>query len=146
MTSMRPLLVSGLLLLAVGCSGGNGSGDAGTGTDGTAADGTNERSMIDTCEGISTEYASAITKAEECTLGAAQQCMKSVIGSFFCQCHVFVNGNTDTLAAIGARFTAAGCQRVCNGSCAMEVAASCRADSTSSTGARCLPALPDGGP
>src|SRR5258706_14822096 len=105
---MRSFLVLGLLFLPVGCSEGNENGDARTGTDGTS-----EQSMVDLCESISTAYASAITEAEECTLGAAQQCMKSVVGSFFCQCHVLVNGGTDTLAAIRARFDAAGCRSMC---------------------------------
>ena len=91
------------------------------------------------------EYESALMKAEECTLGGPSQCTKSVIGSFYCECMVFVNGDTDTLASISAHFNANGCRGVCTGSCAIESVASCQVDSTSSTGARCLRVL-NGGP
>jgi hypothetical protein len=104
------------------------------------------QSMVDACESISTQYESALMKAEECVLGGPSQCTRSVIGDFYCQCMVFVNGDTDTLATISGRFKAAGCQSGCRGLCAREVPASCQADSTSSTGGRCLSVQPDGGP
>lgn len=115
------------VLLVVGCSGG--------------------QSTVDTCESISTQYESALMKAEECTLGGPpKQCTTSVIGSFYCECMVFVNGDTSNLASISGRFDAAGCTHGCMGLCANEPAASCQADPTSSTGARCLRVQPDGGP
>jgi hypothetical protein len=127
MPALQRLGVIAVVFLAVGCSSG--------------------QSMVDTCESISTQYESALMKAEECTLGGpSQQCTTSVIGSFFCECMVFVNGDTANLASISARFNAAGCKSGCMGSCARETTASCQADSTSSTGGRCLSVQPDGGP
>ena len=117
--------------------------DGGTSTDTKNADSANDQSKIAMCESISTDYETALVKAKECTLAATQQCMKSVAGSFFCECLTFVNDDTDTLAAISASFDAAHCMRGCGGTCVLQVPLSCQADSTSSTGARCLP--DDGG-
>jgi hypothetical protein len=126
---------------AGGGQGGSG-GDAGSANDGGGGAG---GSKTDQCESISAEYATAVQKSEECTLGNRQQCMRIAAASFFCRCEVFVNGSVDTLAGIDQRFTAAGCQGGCTGSCDTLRATSCQADSTSSTGARCLRAQPDGG-
>jgi hypothetical protein len=127
MTMTNRFLRFGFVLLAVGCSGGN-----------TSADGASDQSKADTCEAISTEYQTALMKAEECTLGAAHQCTQTGIASFFCQCHVVVNGDIATLAAISSRFDAAGCIHGCIGTCIDRTTASCQADPTSSTGGRCL--------
>jgi hypothetical protein len=125
----RALLVA-ILAVVVGCGG----------------TGASTPSQADTCLTISTDYATAREKAKECTLGTANPCTKTVIASFYCQCHILVSGDTAPLAAIEARFTAAGCPSMCTGACAMETAASCQTDPTSSTGGRCLPAQPGGGP
>jgi hypothetical protein len=119
--------------------------DGGTSTDTENADSANDQSHVDMCESISTDYETALVKAKECTLGATQQCTKSVAGSFFCECLTFVNDDTDALASISASFDAAHCMRGCAGTCVIQVPLSCQVDLTSSTGARCLPKQPDGG-
>jgi hypothetical protein len=138
--SIAPIMISrmlrgGFVLLAIGCSGGN-----------TNVDGASDRSNTDVCETISTEYQTALMKAEECTVGTAHQCAHAGIASFFCQCHVVVNGDGADLAAISGRYDAAGCMHGCIGICIDEKVATCQADPTSSTGGRCLPVQPDGGP
>jgi hypothetical protein len=128
----------GLLFLMTGCSGTNLSTDGGTGADRANKDSTSDQSKVDLCESISTEYETALLKAEECTLGASHQCTQTGIASFFCQCHTVVNGDTANLAAISGRFDAAGCTHGCIGICIDETSATCKPDSTSSTGGRCL--------
>jgi hypothetical protein len=94
-----------------------------------------------TCQAISTDYATALAKASECTLGLANRCTKPVIASFTCRCHAFVSGSTDELSAISARFDSAGCVSQCTGKCATSTGATCEVDATSSTGGRCVPAF-----
>ncbi len=91
------------------------------------------------CSGIMTEYAAALKIAQECTLGGANQCALQVRASFFCSCTTFANSNADGLSAIVTRFQDNGCRDQCTGSCLMPRAASCSADTISSTGGRCLP-------
>jgi hypothetical protein len=122
------------------------AGSSGGASGGSTAGGGSGGSKTDQCESISAEYATAVQNSEECTLGAPQQCTRVAAASFFCRCEVFVNGSLDTLAGIDQRFTAAGCQSGCFGSCDTLRATSCQPDSTSSTGARCVHAQPDGGP
>ncbi len=128
---LRRILPWGVLLLAFGC-------------DAASAPQT-QPPTAEACQAISTEYATAIAKARECPVGGANTCTKSVIGSFWCQCHVLVSGPTDNLTAIAARFDAAGCVGSCTGSCIMARAERCEADATSSTGGRCVAYDPDGG-
>jgi hypothetical protein len=90
------------------------------------------------CQSISTDYESALMKAKECTLGAAQQCTKLVTASFYCRCQSFVEGDTSNLSAIASRFESSGCDTGCQGSCVQPKAATCQSDPTSSTGGRCL--------
>ena len=134
MTANTRFRFLGFVLVALGCAGGN-----------TNMDAASDQSKVDMCESISTEYETALMKAEECTLEASHQCTQTGIASFFCSCHTVVNGDTANLAAIGARYDAAGCMRVCIGTCVNETAASCQPDSTSSTGGRCLPLRSDSG-
>jgi hypothetical protein len=112
-----------ILLVAAGC------GDVGT------------TPSAETCQAISTDYATALAKASECTLGLANRCTKSVIASFTCRCHAFVSGSTDELTAISAHFDAGGCVSQCTGSCATVTGATCEVDATSSTGGRCVGAF-----
>jgi len=133
MTLTGHVLRCSFLFLMAGCSGGGLSKDGGTSTDGMS-----DQSKADLCESISTEYETALMKAEECTLGASHQCAQTGIASFFCQCHVVVNGDTAALAAISGRFDAAGCTHGCIGICIDETVATCQPDPTSSTGGRCL--------
>jgi hypothetical protein len=96
----------------------------------------------DVCTGIQQTYAAVLMKAQECTVGAADQCGVQVQSGFWCNCTTFVNGNGDTLAAIVTEFQAASCRNMCNGTCAQPRSLVCSADATSSTGGRCqLPAL-----
>ncbi len=91
------------------------------------------------CSGIMTEYAAALKIAQECTLGATNQCALQVRAGFFCSCTTFANSNADGLSAIVTRFQDNGCLNLCAGICTMLRAAGCLADTTSSTGGRCLP-------
>jgi hypothetical protein len=94
------------------------------------------------CEGIQQAYADALLKAQECTVGAANQCTEQVRAGFWCYCTTFANGGTQTLTAIADQYQAAGCQSVCTGSCVQVQNLVCVADTTSSTGGRCqVPAL-----
>ena len=104
------------------------------------------------CDEIQQTYAAALTKAQECTLGAAGQCAITAAAGFFCSCTTVVNGDADTLAAIRDQFKAAGCVSFCGGTCIQRQGITCVADATSSTGARCreptllnLSASDDGG-
>jgi hypothetical protein len=123
MTLMKNFFSVCALFVVAGC------GDAGTSPASTA----------DMCLAISTEYATALAKAGECTPGAANTCTKPVLASFYCRCQTFVSGPTANLTAIAARFDAAGCVSLCTGLCAMPTGATCQADATSSTGGRCVP-------
>jgi len=94
------------------------------------------------CADIQQAYADALLKAQECTVGASDQCSVQVRASFWCQCTTFANGGAETLAAIAGQYQAAGCQSVCNGSCVQLQNLVCVADTTSATGGRCqVPAL-----
>jgi hypothetical protein len=90
-----------------------------------------------TCSDIQQAYAVAVLAAQECTVGAADQCGVQVVGNFWCNCMTYANGGADTLMAIANQYRAAGCQSVCNGSCTQLQTLSCQADATSPTGGRC---------
>jgi hypothetical protein len=91
------------------------------------------------CDDISQAYGDAVTKAQECTLGAANQCGVQVRASFWCNCMTWVNGDTGTLTALANQYEALNCRSVCNGICAQPTSLECLADATSSTGGRCKP-------
>ena len=91
----------------------------------------------DVCMTIRQMYSDAVTKAQECTVGASGQCGVQVRASFWCNCMTWVNGGADTLTAIANQYTAAGCQSTCNGICGQPQSLTCQADTTSSTGGRC---------
>jgi hypothetical protein len=137
-----------VLLLTAGCSGGglaksDASSDVASPSSFDASSDLVGEATIETCQSISTEYHSALEKAAECTLGAAQQCTKLVVASFYCRCEAFVNGSADVLSSIDERFQAARCQAGCTGACADTQPATCQPDPTSSTGARCVPVQTD---
>jgi hypothetical protein len=94
------------------------------------------------CDDIQQAYADALIKAQECTVGAAEQCSVQVWAGFWCYCTTWANGGADTLTAIASQYQAAGCQSVCNGTCVQLQSLTCLADTTSPTGGRCqVPAL-----
>jgi len=94
------------------------------------------------CSDIQQAYADALRKAQECTVGASDQCSVQVRASFWCDCTTFANGGDQMLAAIASQYQAAGCQSVCNGICVQHQSLACLADPASSTGGRCQePAL-----
>jgi hypothetical protein len=88
------------------------------------------------CANIAQTYNNAVLKAQECTVGAADQCSVQVPSGFWCNCMTWANG-ADTLAAIAVRYDAMGCERTCNGACLGPVFLECLADTTSATGGRC---------
>jgi hypothetical protein len=90
------------------------------------------------CQDIAQAYSDAVMKAQECTIGRTGQCTFQVRASFWCNCMTWVNGGTNTLTTIANQYTAAGCQSVCTGICVQPQALTCQADTTSSTGGRCL--------
>jgi len=90
------------------------------------------------CADITQAYSDAVMKAQECTVVAGNQCGFQVRASFWCNCMTWVNGGTDKLTAIANQYNAAGCQSVCTGICVQPQALTCQADTTSSTGGRCL--------
>jgi hypothetical protein len=105
-----------------------------------------------TCTEVSQAYSDAVLKAQECTVGAVDQCSIQVRASFWCNCMTWVNGGATMLATLANQYQALGCQSVCNGICAQPQSLECQADTTSSTGGRCKPpalltqgALDDGG-
>jgi hypothetical protein len=91
------------------------------------------------CAAIEADYAAALKAAKMCTVGESNQCAVQVASGFFCDCMTFANGAQDTLTAIAAQFQSSGCRRICGGTCALLLAASCVADATSTTGGRCEP-------
>jgi len=109
--------------------------DAPTGVTFADAGGPVDRAGL--CESIASEYANAITAAQACTVGEANQCQIRVRAGFFCDCTTFVNGGADGLASIAALYTASGCTSFCNGICAQVTSLSCLADTSSPTGGRC---------
>ena len=136
-----------------GTAGGGGGGDAGNGG-GAGGAGPSDASVPDdasvdqvadgavpadaaVCEGISSAYQAAVNVAQECTVGAENQCTVQVRAGFFCNCTTFTNGDADALASIVAQYQDAGCQQRCIGTCAQVRSLSCLADATSSTGGRC---------
>jgi hypothetical protein len=98
------------------------------------------------CQALSTDYAAAVSKAEECTPGATNPCTRPLAKTFYCRCMEYVAGDTTAAATLDARFTAASCLAGCTGKCIGLSPASCQPDPTSSTGARCIRDAPDGGP
>jgi hypothetical protein len=107
-------------------------------SDGPVSDGpTDAGPDADFCAAIQQAYADVLTKAQECTVGAADQCGIQVQSGFWCACTTFVNGNTDTLAALVSEWVSASCRNMCNGTCAQPRALVCATDATSSTGGRC---------
>jgi hypothetical protein len=92
-----------------------------------------------TCREMQESYDKLLSSARECALGAANQCGIEVPAGFVCGCTTRVNGRADELAVIMAQYKGAGCQGICNGICIQPRAFSCQADSTSSTGGRCVP-------
>jgi hypothetical protein len=113
-------------------AGGSAVPDGGAGTGGASPDG-------GSCSDIQQAYAAALARAQECNLAASDACAIQVRSGFFCNCTTMVNGGADTLAAIVDQYQAAGCLTTCGGVCAQPRAFSCQADTTSSTGGRCLP-------
>jgi len=89
------------------------------------------------CPNLAQAYNNAVLEAQECTVGAADQCSVQVPSGFWCNCMTWANGGADTLAAIAAQYDAMGCQRSCNGVCLGPVFLDCLADTTSATGGRC---------
>jgi hypothetical protein len=104
--------------------------------------GPSAQSTAEMCQSISTDYAAAVLKAEECTPGIVNPCTKPIAKTFYCRCMEYVAGDTTAAAALDAQFTAAQCMAGCLGSCIMESAASCVPDQTSSTGSRCMRSAP----
>ena len=117
---------AGLLALALvgGCGSSLGSGPDGGPT---------------SCTDISQAYSDAVHKAQECTVGAVDQCGIQVRASFWCNCMTWVNGDATMLAALANQYQALGCQSVCNGICAQPQSLECQIDATSSMGGRCKP-------
>jgi hypothetical protein len=106
-----------------GGSGGGGSGakDAGAPDVKPAPDaggmlgrdgGVNAQICTTICKDIATQYTDAVKAAQMCTVGAANQCQKSVAASLTsrCGCPVAVN-STDALDKIRASWTDAGCNQ-----------------------------------
>ena len=88
---------------------------------------------------VSQAYSDAVIKAQECTVGAVDQCGIQVRASFWCNCMTWVNGGATTLAALANQYQALGCQSVCNGICGQPQSLACEVDPTSATGGRCKP-------
>jgi hypothetical protein len=101
--------------------------------------GSNPDGATSTCDDVSRAYDDAIVKAQECTVGAANQCSVQVRASFWCNCMTWVNSDTTTLASLANQYQALQCRSVCNGVCAQPRSLDCLADATSSTGGRCTP-------
>ncbi|HXU01541.1 MAG TPA: hypothetical protein VN903_11140, partial [Polyangia bacterium] len=99
----------------------------------------NPDSAAVSCDDVSQAYSDAVIKAQECTVGAANQCGVQVRASFWCNCMTWVNGDTAALTTIAHQYQALGCQSVCNGVCVQPTSLECLADATSSTGGRCKP-------
>lgn len=91
------------------------------------------------CTDISQAYSDAVLEAQECTVGAADQCGIQVRASFWCNCMTWVNGDATKLATLANQYQALGCQSVCNGICAQPQSLECQIDATSSMGGRCKP-------
>jgi len=91
-----------------------------------------------TCVAIQQAYADAVKKAQECSPLSPGQCGVQVRAGFWCNCTTWVNSGADMLTSIANQYTAAGCQSTCTGTCVMPQSLACMADSTSSTGGRCL--------
>ena len=99
--------------------------------------GSNPNGASSACANITQAYFDAVLKAQECTVGAADQCGVQVSAGFWCNCMTWANGGAETLAAIAAQYDAMGCQRSCNGVCLGPAYLDCVADTTSATGGRC---------
>ena len=160
-TECGPLLPGALLCIAigVGCSsgrsgvtppldgaaldsrgaGGVAGGGGGPGTGGAAGATPPVDAAVDaaSCASISSDYAMALQTAQECTVGAANQCQLQVRSGFFCNCTTFANSNADVLSAIATRYQEFGCQTVCGGVCVPVHTATCMRDTASSLGGRC---------
>src|SRR4029079_14200246 len=89
------------------------------------------------CQNIVLAYNDAFQMAQECTVGAANQCGVQVPAGFWCSCTTWVNGGAENLAAIATQYDATGCPRTCNGYCISPPYLDCLADGTSKTGGRC---------
>src|ERR1041384_6658595 len=62
--------------------------------------GSNPDAAPSACDNVTQAYGDALHAAQECTVGAADQCSVQVSAGFWCNCMTFVNGGADTLAAI----------------------------------------------
>lgn len=114
--------------------------------------GSNPDAAPTACDNVTRAYVDAVTKAQECTVGAADQCGVQVAAGFWCNCKTFVNGGADGLAAIAQQYQDLGCKSFCNGGCFGPYFLDCLPDTTSATGGRCqspatlnLGPLDDGG-
>ncbi|HVT10312.1 MAG TPA: hypothetical protein VHO67_22785, partial [Polyangia bacterium] len=84
-----------------------------------------------TCAQIESAYATALTDAKACTIGAGMQCRQLADTSIACPgCKVYVNDTTE-LAALKAQWTSSGCalsRGVCPAiACVVPSPASCQA-------------------
>jgi hypothetical protein len=62
-----------------------------------------------TCSQLESDYATALTAAKACTIGAGPQCRQLADTSIACPgCRVYVNDTTE-LAALKAQWTSSGC-------------------------------------
>jgi hypothetical protein len=100
------------------------------------------------CGAIRAAYGAAVQVAEECKVGAPQQCTQRVSGaSAACQCPFIVNDNlSGALYSLDDQFRYAQCSAGCLGPCPPPGVAICQPDPTSATGGRCGPPAPDAGP
>jgi hypothetical protein len=101
--------------------------------------GSNPDGATSSCDDVSQAYSDAVLKAQECTVGAANQCSVQVRASFWCNCMTWVNGNTGPLTVLANQYQELQCRSVCNGLCIQPTSLECQADATSSTGGRCKP-------
>lgn len=127
-----PRLCAETLLVAFALLGGACSSSLGSNPDGGP-------DSASACADISQAYSDAVLKAQECTVGAANQCGVQVRASFWCNCMTWVNSTATPLASLANQYEALHCQSVCNGVCAQPTSLECVADDTSTTGGRCKP-------
>jgi hypothetical protein len=113
----------------------------------TAADaGADAKAVV--CDALRMAYGAAVQVAQECKVGAAQQCTMRVFNAApVCQCPFVVNDNlSGAFYSLDYQFRDAQCSASCLGPCTPSYNLSCQADPTSSRGGRCLPPAPDAGP
>ena len=125
---MRAYLALTTLLLAISCGsvtplpvdGGGGGGGGGGGSSGGRQ----------TCDQIQATYKAAVTAARACTVGATNQCQKTVPNALGCNgCPTFVNDDS-ALSQYDNSWNQAGCNQnqVCtNIACLAPQSATCKA-------------------